>query len=392
MRKTIRQITDNPIIKRFIRRYKVNLKILLRSIRKYSQPLPQIFANSAVQIVSVMLIILFLLLLCVFFQVGNRFDNKLYIINIPRGYGANRVAELLQSRGIIDGKYGFNLIVNMFGLQNRMQAGTYEFNPNMSLVNVVFKISRGQIIPPMLVKLVFPEGLSIYKMGRFMEREGVGDGISFQELTKNALTRPLLMKYTFLFDVPNDSLEGYLFPDTYLVPSNIGTEQMAGLMLARFNRVVMQYWNKNYRKMDRKYSLHDILTLASIIEKEAAIDSERPMISSVYHNRLRIRMHLGADPTIKYVLERPGKIVSYDDLKINSPYNTYRHYGLPPGPICNPGLSSVKAAMFPAKSDYLYFVARADGSHIFSKTLTEHQAAQQQTRSERIKKIFRREH
>jgi UPF0755 protein len=163
---------------------------------------------------------------------------------------------------------------------------------------------------------------------------------------------------------------------------------MANLMLTRFNKVVMTYWRKNYRRMSTRYSLHDILTLASIIEKEAAKESERPLISSVFHNRLRIRMRLGADPTIKYVLERPGKIVSYDDLKINSPYNTYRHYGLPPGPICNPGLSSVKAAMFPAKSDYLYFVARADGSHIFSKTLSEHQAAQQQTRGERIRKIF----
>ena len=101
-------------------------------------------------------------------------------------------------------------------------------------------------------------------------------------------------------------------------------------------------------------------------------------------------MRLGADPTIKYVLERPGKIVSYDDLKIDSPYNTYRHYGLPPGPVCNPGLSSVKAAMFPEKSDFLYFVARADGSHIFTKSFVEHEAAQQETRKDRIRKIFRR--
>jgi len=220
----------------------------------------------------------------------------------------------------------------------------------------------------------------------------VGDGIAFQELTKNALTSSLLLKYGFLAEIPTDSLEGYLFPDTYLVPSNIGTDSLTNLMVSRFNKVVMSYWRKNYRKMKIKFSLHEIITLASIIEKEAAVENERPLISSVYHNRLRIRMHLGADPTIKYVLERPGKIVSYDDLRIESPYNTYRHYGLPPGPICNPGLSSVKAAMFPAESDYLYFVARADGSHIFSKSLTEHQAAQRETRTERIRKIFRKEY
>lgn len=399
MNKTLTHIMDHPIIKRYLRRLNTNLKILLRwSAKNVYRPakstLSVFSTNTIFNIIALatamITAVLLLSLACVFFQVGNRFDRSLYVINIPKGYGANQVAELLESRGIIDGRYGFNMVVNVFGLQNRMQAGTYEFTPDMSLIRVVYKISRGEIVPPMLVKLVFPEGLSIYKMGRFMEREGVGDGIAFQELTNNALTSSIMLKYSFLLEVPTNSLEGYLFPDTYLVSSNISTDQMANLMLNRFNKVVMPYWRKNYRKMNARYSLHDIVTLASIIEKEAAKESERPLIASVYHNRLRIRMHLGADPTIKYVLERPGKIVSYDDLKINSPYNTYRHYGLPPGPICNPGFSSIKAAMFPAKSDYLYFVARADGSHIFSKTLAEHQAAQQQTRGERIRKIFRK--
>jgi len=402
MTNSTKQIMEHPIVKRYFRRGMTNLKIFLRWMKGHARnplmkycsyfmkDLQPIFARSISQIILMMIVALLLSMTCVFFQVGNRFDRKLYIINIPKGYGANQVAELLESRGIIDGGYGFNLMVNIFRLQNKMQAGTYEFTPNMSLGRIIWKIKDGDIIPPMLVKIIFPEGLSIYKMGRFMEREGVGDGIAFQELTKDALTSRLLVKYTFLFDVPTNSLEGYLFPDTYLVPSNIGTYQMADIMLARFNKIVMPYWRKNAKKMKTKYSFHEIVTLASIIEKEAAIDSERPLISSVYHNRLRIRMHLGADPTIKYVLERPGKIVSFDDLKINSPYNTYRHYGLPPGPVCNPGISSIKAAMFPDKSDYLYFVAKADGSHIFSKTLTEHQSAQQQTRNERIKKLFRK--
>ena len=367
------------------------LNELKKNAPQIKAALSRFFSINIVQVASGLSVLVILLLICVFFQVGNRFDKNLYIINIPKGYGANQVAELLESRGIIDGKYGFNLMVNMFRLQNRMQAGTYEFTPNMSLIRIVFRISRGEIIPPMLVKIVFPEGLSIYKMGRFMEREGVGDGIAFQELTNRHITASIMSKFPFLIDVPNRSLEGYLFPDTYFVPSNIDTARMADLMLHRFNTVVMPYWRKNYRKMKVKMSLHEMITFASIIEKEAAIESERPMIASVYRNRLNIRMHLGADPTIKYVLERPGKIVSLDDLKVDSPYNTYRHYGLPPGPICNPGLSSVKAAMFPATSDYLYFVARADGSHVFTKSLAEHEAAQAATRKERIRKIFRRQ-
>jgi UPF0755 protein len=395
MKKTIHNIIEHPIIRRYLRRFTTVSRMFLRWFYKnIYRPLKRdltLFLNKGIgKTIAIMLLIFPLTIACIFFQVGNRFDRTLYVINIPKGYGANQVAELLESRGIIEGRYGFNMIVNLFRLQNRMQAGTYEFTPNMSLIRIVTKISRGEIIPPMLVKLVFPEGLSIYKMGRFMEKEGVGDGIAFQGLARNALTSSFLLKYSFLMDIPTDSLEGYLFPDTYMVPSNISTEQMAGLMLNRFKNVVMPYWRKNYRKMKVKLSLHDVLTLASIIEKEAEIPGERPLISSVFHNRLRIRMRLGADPTIKYVLERPGKIVSYDDLKIESPYNTYRHYGLPPGPICNPGLSSVKAAMFPANSDYLYFVARADGSHIFSKSLVEHQAAQQQTRQDRIRKIFRK--
>jgi UPF0755 protein len=386
----------HPIIRRYFRRIDTNLKIFGRWHRKnIFIPLKTVIivfsAKSIVRIITAFIVMATLAAACVLFQVGNRFDRAPYTINIPKGYGANQVAELLQSRGIISGKYGFNILVSVFRLQNRMQAGTYELSPNDPLIRVISKISRGEIIPPTLEKLVFPEGLSIYKMGLFMEKEGVGDGIAFQNLTRKTFTSSMLVKYDYLAEVPTDSLEGYLFPDTYLVPSNIGTEQMADLMLARFNKVIMPYWRKNRKKMAVKMSLHDILTLASIIEKEAQVESERPLISSVYHNRLRIRMHLGADPTIKYVLERPGKIVSYDDLRIDSPYNSYRHYGLPPGPICNPGLSSVKAAMFPKASDYLYFVARADGSHIFTKSLAEHEAAQQQTRRDRIRKIYRRE-
>ena len=386
MKKTLRHIVEHPIIKRYLRRLTTVLRVFLRwCVKVIYRPLKRdltLFLQKGIgKTIAILLLILPLALACVFFQVGNRFDKTLYVINIPKGYGANKVAELLESRGIIDGKYGFNMLINMFRLQNRMQAGTYEFSPNMSLIKIVTKISRGEIIP---------EGLSIYKMGQFMEKEGVGDGIAFQGLARNALTSSFLLKYNFLMDIPTDSLEGYLFPDTYLVPSNINTDQMAMLMLSRFNNVIMPYWRKNYRKMKVKLSLHEVLTLASIIEKEAEMPGERPMISSVFHNRLRIRMRLGADPTIKYALERPGKVVSYDDLKIDSPYNTYRHYGLPPGPICNPGLSSVKAAMFPESSDYLYFVARADGSHIFTKSLSEHQAAQQQTRGDRIRKIYRR--
>jgi len=340
------------------------------------------------QFCGIVLIILSLCAACIFFQVSNRFDKSIYVVNIPRGYGAGMVGELLLERGIIDGQYGFSLIVNIFGLQDKMQAGTYEFTTDMSLLKIALKIRNGEVIPPLLGRVIFPEGMSIYKMSKLLERQGLSDGPAFRTLTEKSVSDRLLKKYSFLGGVPTDSLEGYLFPDTYLIQSDISASLLADLMLARFNQMIMPYWKKHRRST--KYDLHQILTLASIIEKEAAIPGERPTISSVYHNRLKIRMHLGADPTIKYVLERPRKIVSYDDLEVDSPYNTYKRYGLPPGPICNPGLESIKAAIYPAKTDYLYFVARADGSHIFSKTWEEHEKAKQLTRMDRIKKIYQR--
>jgi len=387
MKTILNNLVKHPIISRYIKLIRVYIKAAARKLKKefpaYSR---NIFIRSSV----IILTIIFLCVVCVFFQVGNRYDRTLYIVNIPKGYSASQVGDMLQSKGIIDGKYGFNLIVNIFRLQNRIQAGTYEFTPNMPLIRIINKIKKGEIIPPLLVKIVIPEGLSIYKIGQYMEKEGVGNGSAFKSVTQLDLSERTKNKYWFLNEIPIHSLEGYLFPDTYLVPSNLNSDQMADIMISRFNKKIAAYWKKNNKKMKVKMTFHQIITLASIIEKEAAIDGERPVISSVYHNRLRIRMHLGADPTIKYVLERPGKIVSLDDLKINSPYNTYRHYGLPPGPICNPGLLSVKAAMFPAKTDYLYFVARADGSHIFNKTLADHKISQEETRKERIKKIYKR--
>lgn len=304
------------MIKNYLRRAIGITRLLYRRLKRNRivKSLPELLANSAIRATVLFISFILLMMICVFFQVGNRFDRNLYIVNIPKGYGAKQVADILESKGIIDGKYGFNLIVNMFALQNKMLAGTYEFTPQTSLIRVVWKIRSGEIIPPMLVKLVLPEGTSIYKMGREMILEGVGDGLEFERLTKNAKSSSLMIKYPFLMDVPTDSLEGYLFPDTYLIPANIGTRQLADLMLARFNRIVMPYWRKNKRKMKVKMTLHEVLTLASIIEKEAEIDPERAMISSVYHNRLKKRMQLGADPTIKYVLESPGKIVSLDDL------------------------------------------------------------------------------
>jgi len=312
----------------------------------------------------------------VFFEIADRWDKRSYLVNIPNGYGASQVGDLLLYKGIITNRYSFNILVSVFGLESGIQAGAYRFSPSMGLGSIVLKLKNGDIISPPLAKVVFPEGTSIYKMGMRLKDSGVGDGESFKYLVENATPPELVEKFPFLKGVQTESLEGYLFPDTYYLPYEITVPALRDLMLSRFSAVVMPVWNIGAN--DTRLSLHEIVTLASIIEKEAAVDEERAIISSVFHNRLRKRMYLSADPTVKYALSeyrKPTKKVYYIDLEVDSPYNTYKNLGLPPGPICNPGLASIKAAIYPALTDYLYFVARRDGTHVFSETWQEHERA-----------------
>ena len=328
-------------------------------------------------------LIIFILFSAVFFQIGNRWDKRSYLINVPQGFGAAQVSDLLLEKGIIGSTYSFDMLVSMFGIQNRIQSGTYMFSPSMTAGSIVYKLKKGEVTGPPLERVVFPEGTSIYKMGQILKDDGVSNGDIFITLQKDPITPDLLSKFPFLSGIKNDSLEGYLFPDTYLVPQEVSPASLRDLMLSRFASVVMPFWDK--AKIDTAMSLHEVLTLASIIEKEAAVDEERPLISSVFRNRLAKGMHLSADPTVKYALSdyrRPTKRVYFIDLQINSPYNTYKFAGLPPGPICSPGLSSIKAAIYPAKTTFLYFVARKDGTHVFSTTWQEHEKAKLMVRGE----------
>jgi UPF0755 protein len=287
-------------------------------------------------------------LLSVFFQTGT--NDRTVTLEIPKGSSADQVASQLTAAGVVRRKMDFKIVARLLGVADKLEAGRYRFAPHPVLTGVVNKLAHGEIAAEDPLKVSFPEGTSIYKMGTILEKEGAPCFKKFRKLSQ--------------------SREGYLFPDTYIFDKNISAEALAGLMEKRFREIVLPYWEANRKAT--KYNLREIITLASIIEKEAARTEERPVISSVFHNRLKIKMALGADPTIKYILERPSKIVYYDQLKIKSPYNTYLNRGLPPGPICNPGLSSIQAAIYPAKTDYLYFVARKDGTHIFSANYREH--------------------
>jgi UPF0755 protein len=181
--------------------------------------------------------------------------------------------------------------------------------------------------------------------------------------------------------VEAQTLEGYLFPETYKFSLAMAERQVVRLMVDHFFGILDSRMRRRARDMGM--SVHEVVTMASIIEGEAVLDHERPLISAVYHNRLQKRMRLQADPTVQYAIPDGPRRLFNRDYRIDSPYNTYRHYGLPPGPIMSPGEASIRAAVDPAEVGYLYFVAQGDGSHIFSRTMQEHEAAKRKTRRAR---------
>lgn len=332
--------------------------------------------------IAILLLFLTLLFAAILFQAGNQYDQGRIRVVVPPGSSTYSVQQILEKNEIIKPNSSFSIVARILGMAKGIQAGEYKFSPNEPLITVLWRLKKGDVLPPEEIRVTFPEGASIYKMGEILAKEEVSWAKNFKNLTDRGITADLRERHWGIFKyIPSESLEGYLYPDTYSFFPDAPMSAVVEVMLNRFEEVVVPFWQKSEK--ETKMTLHEIITLASIIEKEAQRPEERAIISSVYTNRLRIRMHLGADPTIKYALERPTKRVFLNQLNIDSPYNTYRRYGLPPGPICNPGIESIKAAVYPAKTDYLYFVARKDGSHVFSRTNEEHLKARERVQEKR---------
>jgi UPF0755 protein len=313
--------------------------------------------------------VVLLTFLSLFFTPARPAKHELSTIYIPKNTPAKQIGNILLKNEIISDFGLFRWTSYLIGLDNKYKAGTYQFSPSQTLFSILYRLSRGEGAGN-LVRITFPEGYSIYRMGELMRSYGIEAGQDFAALT-SSFPAALRRKHKFLEQNSTDSLEGYLFPDTYFVPKQADPETVADSMLENFGRKVIPVW----QAAAAKYNLHEVITMASIIEKEAAKDFERPLIASVFFNRLANGMLLRADPTVKYALDRPGKIVTYRNLAVDSPYNTYKHLGLPPGPIANPGLASILAALNPAQTNYIYFVAKGDGSHHFSETWQGHAAA-----------------
>ena len=292
-------------------------------------------------------------------------------VEIPSGAGAAVIRQRLLDAGVVQDGWTLRLALRWTGASRDLKAGEYRFDRPMTAVEVVEKIAHGDVYGQ---RITFPEGLTIREMAALYEMHGLGNARDFIAASRNvALIQDL--------DPAASDLEGYLFPDTYIFAYGTSPRVAVREMVTRFEHVWDPAWNDRLQQL--AMSRNDIVTLASIIEREARRPEERPVISAVYHNRLRLQMPLQADPTVEYALGEHRDRLFYKDLDVESPYNTYRHPGLPPGPIASPGKASLEAALFPAAVPYRYFVASPDGHHEFRTTFKAHSEAVQEARRER---------
>lgn len=285
------------------------------------------------------------------------------IITIPSGASSAEIGRRLQEAGVIRRASDFVLATRLRGLSRSLREGEYRFSPAMGLLQIVFTIARGDVV---LHPVTIPEGFTAEQIVEVLAAQRLGDLARLRDLVRSGEG----FDEGFLRDRPIPALEGYLFPDTYHIPRYLDEREVIKLFLNRFAEVVVPLW----RAEGEGRSLHEVITMASLVEREAKLPAEGPLIAGVLYNRLRLGWRLEVDASVLYALGRHKTVVTYADLKVESPYNTYLHAGLPPGPIANPGRAALQAALVPARTDDLYYVARPDGSHAFSRTLREHLA------------------
>lgn len=287
-------------------------------------------------------------------------------ISISKGSTLIDVSNQLFDQRIIKNKKSFILAVKTLGYEKDLPAGKFLIEEATTNYCIIKKIVNSVALSK---KMTILEGWSVNDIALELESKF---NIKKDSFLKAVKSRRLLRNWK----IDSNSFEGYLFPDTYLLPEDASSEDVINKMVFEYNNNITPVMRT--RMAEINLSENEVLTLASIIEGEAIFDSERPRISGVYHNRLKKRMRLQADPTIQYIIEDSPRRLLNKDLKIESPYNTYLNYGLPPGPINNPGIESIKAALYPEDVDFLFFVARGDGYHTFTRTEKEHNEAKKE--------------
>jgi UPF0755 protein len=290
------------------------------------------------------------------------------IIEVPRGVSARGVVNLLEQKKVIVNRYAALAYILYSGSRNKLQAGEYLFDHSMTIPEVIGKLSSGSVV---LHRFTIPEGLTAAAIAQKWQEEGFG---SAEDFSKTAAAAIDIVRR---FDDKATSVEGYLFPETYSFRRHTTSRQAVDTMIARFQQTLGKL-DEVLPRDKWPLSVHDTVILASLVESEAAQSDERPLIASVYYNRLNRHILLQCDPTVIYALEKADRYrgtLSLADLRFQSAYNTYVNPGLPPGPIANPGYPSLLAAIQPASTNYLFFVRTVESRHTFSETLAEHNRA-----------------
>lgn len=292
-------------------------------------------------------------------------ESEDILFTVRNGATSGEIAKQLKKEGLIRNPEAFLMYARITGNLNKFKAGQYLLNPADKAQDIMDVLIKGRVVT---VSFTIPEGYHLRQIADTLVKQGITTENEFWRVVKE-----VDFPHEFLKDIPKTErrLEGYLFPDTYIIPKGWETEKVIDLMLKRFEQV--------YAKLPPNKSglnMHDTVILASIVEGESRVAKDRPLIASVFLNRLRIKMPLQADATLQYVFAERKERVLYKDLEIDDPYNTYQYGGLTPGPIGSPGEASLRAVCEPADTEYFYFVAKKDGSgeHVFSKTLAEHNA------------------
>ena len=309
-------------------------------------------------------------------------EEKKVVVNIPSGSGTDSIADILSDSKLIKNKLVFKINVKMSGKASQFKAGEYQFDQSYTNGEIIDDIAAGKIYhsgPKVTVK----EGATSIEIIDELVKKNLGTKENYEKLINNP--DEFRDKYEFLKDKNIKSLEGFLYPSTYFCTEGESEREVISRMLNKFDEM---YKYKIKPEMDKHKDLnfYDVMKMASIIEKEAVVDKDRPLISSVFYNRLAKDMPLQSDATIQYAFKERKKVVTYEDLKIESPYNSYKYKGLPPTPIANPSWKSIEAAINPAETDYLYFVAKTDGGeNNYAKTYEEHLKNEKRYKEQREK-------
>ena len=291
---------------------------------------------------------------------------SLYIYS---GETARRVSIRVDSLKLFPSDRSVRLLCSVSGLDKNLKVGRYDFTRDHTRWDILEILSEGKSSE---LKITIPEGLTLNRILRILSSAADIDIAEFEALATDR-------SFIESFGIDADSLEGYLFPETYLIPWGSPPDHVLATIVGQLTKFMSDSLQNQMERM--QFTFHELVTFASLIEAEAKNGEERALISSVYHNRLDKGMLLQCDPTVIYALGGLDRPLLYKDLEVDSPYNTYKYSGLPPGPICSPGAASLVAALYPSDTDYLYFVADGNGGHIFSKTLREHNNARRRIKS-----------